>query len=388
MRLLPFDYAVRNLGRSRTRLLLSVIGSTLVVALVLSAGGFVRGMTRNLTNAGSERNVILLGAGSEESVERSEIGMAVPGLVGASVRGIRQRLGERYISPEVHLQTTVLPDEESTLSPQVLVRGVTPAAFLVHHQVRVSEGRVPAAGSDEILVGPLVAQKLGLPAERLAIGQTLFFYDRVWTIVGRLEAPRTIVQSEIWANLSDVQIASKRDNLSCVILTLAEGAAFDDVDLFARQRLDLELIAMRESDYYNKLAAFFRPIRAMVWATALLIASGGILGGLNTMYAAFASRVREVGVLQSMGYSRRAIILSLVEESVLACIAGTLLAAAACLLLLDGINVQFSAGVFGLLIDPTVLLFGLAAGLALGLIGALPPAIQCLNLPITEALKA
>ena len=143
MRYLPFDYAVRNLGRSRMRLMLSLFGSTLVVGLVLAAGAFVRGMTRSLTNAGSDRNVMLLGAGSEESVERSEIGMAVPGLVGASVRGIRERLGERYISPEVHLQTTVLPDKAATTAPQVLVRGVTPAAFLVHQQVRVSEGRLP-----------------------------------------------------------------------------------------------------------------------------------------------------------------------------------------------------------------------------------------------------
>lgn len=386
MRLLPFDYAVRNLGRSRTRLMLSLVGSTLVVALVLSAGGFVRGMTRSLTNAGSDRNVILLGAGSEESVERSEIGMAVPGLVGASVAGIRERLGERYISPEVHLQTTVKPDAESQLAPQVLVRGVTPAAFLVHNQARVSEGRLPNPGADEILVGELVAQKLDLPAARVDVGQTLYFNEQTWTIVGRLQAPGSIMQSEIWCPLNDLQIAAKRDNLSCVVVTL-NTAEFDDVDAFARQRLDLELMAMRESDYYSRLAAFFQPIRAMVWATAILIASGGILGGLNTMYAAFASRVREVGVLQSMGYSRRAIVFSLMQESLLACVAGTLIAAAACVLLLDGITIQFSAGVFGLMIDPTVLLIGLVAGLLLGFIGALPPALQCLKLPITEALK-
>ena len=226
-----------------------------------------------------------------------------------------------------------------------------------------------------------------MPAERLAIGNSLYFYDRTWTIVGTLDAPRSIMQSEIWAPLSDVQIASKRDNLSCVVLTLAD-AQFDDVDLFARQRLDLELIAVRENDYYSKLASFFDPIRAVVWATALLIASGGILGGLNTMYAAFASRVRELGVLQSMGFSRRAVIVSLVQESVLACIAGTLLAAIISLVSLDGLTVQFSAGVFGLTIDPTVLLLGVVAGVLLGLIGALPPTLRCLKLPITEALKS
>jgi putative ABC transport system permease protein len=388
MRLLPLDYAVRNLGRSPARLALSVVGSLLVVLLALSAAAFVRGMTRSLAAGGSERNVILLGAGSEESVERSEISPASPGLVSASVAGIRSRLGEGYVSPEVHMMTPIRPDRDSPTNPQVMVRGVLPAAFLVHAQVRVAEGRAPAAGRDEILVGRLAARKMGVPPERLAVGQTVYFDDRTWTIVGQFEAPGSVMEAEVWCPLTDLQIAAKRDNLSCVVVTLDDGAEFDDVDAFARQRLDLELVAQRESDYYAKLSAFFAPIRAMVWVTAGLIASGGILGGLNTMYAAFASRVREVGALQAIGFSRRAIVVSLVQESVLACAAGALLAAIVALTVLDGVTVQFSTGVFGLTVDAGVLMFGLAAGLVLGLVGALPPAVRCLRLPITEALKA
>ena len=388
MKLLPFDYAVRNLGRSPTRLALSLIGSTLVVALALAAAAFVRGMGQSLTAGGSERNVILLGAGSEESVERSEIGPAVPGLAIAGIPGVRSRLGVDYVSPEVHLQTTVRPDRDSADTPQVLVRGVTPAAFLVHPQARVAEGRLPVAGADEVLVGALAARRMGLPPERLAVGQTLFFDDRDWTIAGQFEAPGSVMEAEVWCPLTDLQIAARRDNLSCVVLTLDDAAGFDDADAFTKQRLDLELIALRESDYYAKLSAFFGPIRAMVWATALLVASGGVLGGLNTMYAAFAGRVREVGALQAMGFGRRAVVVSLVQESLLASAAGTLLAAAAAVVLLDGLQVQFSMGVFGLVVDGPVLAVGLIAGLLLGLVGTLPPAIRCLKLPINDALKA
>ncbi|HLL89540.1 MAG TPA: hypothetical protein VK324_09570, partial [Tepidisphaeraceae bacterium] len=137
MRRLPFDYAVRNLGRSPVRLGLSLAGASLVVLLALAAGAFVRGIGQSLVAGGREENVILLGAGSEESVERSEIGMSVPGLVRAAVPGVRSRLGEAYVSPEVHMQTTVRPDRDWPASPQVMVRGVTPAAFLVHAQARV-----------------------------------------------------------------------------------------------------------------------------------------------------------------------------------------------------------------------------------------------------------
>ena len=50
-----------------------------------------------------------------------------------------------------------------------------------------------------------------------------------------------------------------------------------------------ELVAMRESDYYASLLAFYRPVRAMIWGTALLIALGGLLGGLGAGGGAGAS---------------------------------------------------------------------------------------------------
>jgi ABC-type antimicrobial peptide transport system permease subunit len=268
-----------------------------------------------------------------------------------------------------------------------MLRGITPAAFLVHSQARIVEGRAPDSGKDEMLVGALAATKMGMPPQRLAIGQTLAFDSRVFTIVGRFEAPGTVMEAEVWVPLSDLQIAARRDNLSCVVLTL-DSAEFDDVDTFARTRLDLELVAIRETDYYARLRAFFRPIQVMVWITAALIATGGLFGGLNTMYAAFASRVREMGSLQAIGFPRYAVVFSLMQESILATSSGSLVAAALALLLLNGLTVRFSMGVFGLVIDSPVLLAGLGAGLLLGVIGALPPAYRCLRLPISEALKA
>ena len=73
MRLLPFDYAVRNLGRSPKRLLLVSGGSALVSLLVLGAVGFGRGMGRSFAATGLASNALLIGSGSEESIERSEI---------------------------------------------------------------------------------------------------------------------------------------------------------------------------------------------------------------------------------------------------------------------------------------------------------------------------
>jgi putative ABC transport system permease protein len=387
MRFLPWEYGVRNLGRSPLRLALSVSGGALVVLLVLAAGAFVRGMERSLKVSGSDANVILLGAGSEESLERSEIGASTGDLLVASVDGIKSRAGVHYISPEVHLMTELHEQQGGNPVP-VLLRGVTPQAFLVHTQARITHGRAPEPGRDEMIVGRLAYTRMGLPPERLAIGQTLWFDDRPWKIVGAFEAPSTVMEAEVWCPLRDLQIAARRDNLSCVVATLGSGAEFADVQLFTTLRTDLELVAIPERKYYANLLAFFSPVRAMVWATASLIALGGLFGGLNTMYAAFASRVRELGALQAMGYSRLAVVVSLVQESLLAMVAGALVSAAAGIALLDGVAVRFSMGAFGLVVDAPVIAAALSAGVVLGVVGALPPAWRSLKMPISEALKA
>jgi len=238
-----------------------------------------------------------------------------------------------------------------------------------------------------VLVGGLTATRLGVPQQRLAVGRHLFIDGRQVEIVGRFHAPNTVMDAELWYPLTNLQILTRRDSLSCVVLTLGPDGAFADAEGFAATRLDLELVAVREPDYYAGMNAFYRPVRMMIWATALLVALGGILGGLNTMYAAFAARAREVGMLQSLGYSPGAIAFSFVQESVLASAAGAVLGAAVCLLLLDGASVRFTMGAFALLMDGPPVALGLVAGLLLGLLGALPPTLRCLRLPVAEALK-
>jgi putative ABC transport system permease protein len=387
MRNLPFEYAARNLGRSPLRLVISVTGSLLVVVLATSAFAFVRGMDRSLVGSGSPNNVILLGAGSEESIERSEVSTSVASQAQASIPGLKTSAGQAFVSPEIHAALGVATESDAEPIGQAVFRGVTPVAFSVHPQVRMVEGRSPATGADELAVGQLAASRLALPDERLAIGEQLWIDDRPFTIVGRFAAPNTVMNAELWIPLTSIQTLTRREGISCVVLTL-DQAEFADVDLFVKSRVDLELAALRETEYYDQLSAFYQPVKMMVWITAVLIGAGGLLGGLNTMYAAFASRIREVGTLQSLGYPRRAIVFNFLQESLLAAATGAVLGSFLCLFLLDGISIRFSMGAFGLLLDAPTVGFGLAAGLVLGIVGAIPPALRCLRLPIAEALKA
>jgi putative ABC transport system permease protein len=273
------------------------------------------------------------------------------------------------------------------MAPQGVLRGVTARALLVHSRVQIVEVRFPESGRDEMMVGSLAPAKMGASDAQLGVGKQLWFDGRPWTIVGSFVAPGTTMEAEIWCPLTDLKVAAKRDTDSCVVLTL-DTAEFGDVDSFCRQRLDLELAAMTEAGYYSKLNVFSRPGRALAWVPAGLSGRGGLRGGLNTMYAAFAARVREFGMLQSLGYTRGAIVVSLVQESVLTTLGGALVGCVIALVAFRGVAVRMSMGAFTLTMDAPVMALGIATGLALGVVGALPPAWRCLRLPIGEALKS
>ncbi|MCH2140210.1 MAG: ABC transporter permease [Phycisphaerales bacterium] len=386
MRKLPFEYAVRNLGRSPLRLALSVGGSTLVVLLVLAAAGFTNGMQKAMHVSASQDRVMLIGSGSEESIERSEIPMRAAGIVSASVPGLLKRAGVDAVSPEIHLAMPLATEPEQP-GRLAVIRGITPEAWLVHDDVRLISGHAPRPGHSELASGRLAARSLGYDPPESILGTTFRIDDESYEVVGLLDAGGGVIDGELWTSLTDLQVTAQRDSLSTVMLRM-DDAEFADLEAFAASRLDLELAAIAETDYYAQLDAFYRPIRLLVIVTAVLIAIGGITGGLNTMYAAFASRVREIGSLQTLGYSRASILWSLVQESILASSIGALIACVLGLLVLDHFVIRFSMGVFGISIDAGVLSLGLAVGLFLGIIGAAVPAWRCLRRPIPEALRA
>ena len=381
--MLPFSYAVRNLARDPARALQTVLGSALVALLVMTAGAIHRGMDQLLANTGSPHNVILLGAGSEESIERSEVPAQTEGLAGAAIPGIATSLGQQAISTEIHYMAPVTLDDGRDVN--ATFRGVRPGSLLVHRQLRLIDGRPPGAG--EIMAGTLAHRRLGADPALLQPGRQIQFGGQAFTISGTFASPGTALESELWFTLDDLMTLSGRTNPSSVVLRLEQPDPAD-ATLFTFQRSDLELTAVTEPQYYQRLSSFYTPIRVMTWLTAALIATGAVLGGLNTLYAAFASRIQELATLQTIGFTRLSLLFSLVQESLLACLTGTLLATIVALTFIDGLHVSFSIGVFQLRTDAPVLAAGLLTGSLLGLVGSLPAAWRCLTPSLPRALRA
>lgn len=383
--MLPLSYAIRNLFREPWRFALKLLGSVLVLLLMLAAAAFNQGMRELLGSSGSERKIILLGAGSEESVERSQISLSAESIATASVRGIENRAGLPAVSGEVVYMGLVEAGAPGT-GAQGLIRGVTPMALEVHREVRLLEGAWPRSG--EVLVGALAHHLLGVDRADLAVGRILRFEEQAFRIAGIFDAMGTVMESEVWFDRTDLMTLIQRETLSCVYLRLADEADRAYANLFAKQRLDLELVAVSESEYYAKLSSFYGPIRGMTWLTAILVAVGAVMGGLNILYASYAGRVREFGTLQTLGFRRGSLLVSLVQEALLVQGLGLGIALSLGILAMDGRMVTFSMGTFALDLSGGVLLLTLFTALFMGTLGSLPPALRCLALPIPRALKA
>ena len=364
--------------------MLTFAGLSIVVLLVLIVVGFIRGLEKTLALSGDPQVAVVYSLGMGKNLEYSSIPMRTGDLVAASAGGIRQRYGKKYVSPELYLATDV--GLGGIDQPAMgLVRGVTPTVLLVRRQVEIEEGAWPQSG--EVIVGRMAATKMGASNARVAAGESLTFEGRVWRISGIFSAGGSALESEVWCRLDELQQAMKRQDLSLVALTLAPGGDFADLDLFCKERLDLELQAIREPEYYAALEKDYRPVRMLAWLLVLLVAGAGVFAGLNTMYGAVLGRTPELAMLQTVGFARRAVLLSLVQEGVFLAAAASLLASAVAIIFINGTAVRFTMGAFTLHIDGTAVLIGCGTGLSLGLLGAVPPSIRALRMPIIDALR-
>jgi ABC-type lipoprotein release transport system permease subunit len=192
----------------------------------------------------------------------------------------------------------------------------------------------------------------------------------------------------LWCRLDDLQQAMKRQDLSLVAVAFKSEEDFANLELFCMERLDLELQTMPETEYYDSLQRDYGPVRMLAWLVVLLVSGAGVFAGLNTMYGSVVGRVRELASLQTIGFVRRAILVSLIQEGVVLAAAASLLATFVAVMLVNEAAVRFTMGAFALRIDEMAVLIGCGVGLMLGVVGAIPPAIRALRMPVVDALRA
>ena len=376
--MLPWRYHLRSLFARKTRVLLTAAGIGLSVLVSLAMLALVVGLTNSIRDTGHPLNVLVTSRGAE-TIEFSAVDRRVldvlrfsPYVAGAD--------GQPQASPELFF-TTLL--EGAPAHAQALIRGVLPIALSVHDQVRVVEGRFPA-DPGELMVGPLAATQMGM--SRIAVGQTLHFEGSAWHVVGRFAAPGTAFESEIWGPLDDLMVATRRQELSAIVLRARDAEALAEMLFDFALRTDVLVAPRREVDYYAAYADAYRPVLLMAYAMCAMLILGGIFIGMNTLFAAVIGRVREMGVLRTIGYRRWHIALAFMIESMIPSLAGGLLAGFLALGL-NGLALRIPMGAFRLQVDAPLFAAGLLLSLLIGILGAAWPVWRAMRLRIVDAIR-
>jgi len=386
---LPLYYNWRNLlvRRLSTTLTFSLVAVIIAVLAVLLS--FAEGIRDSLRSSGSPRNVLVLKTGataeSTSIINPDEIGRLVqaPGIA-------RDAAGALLISPEICVQTSI-PRRGPVANPaNVAVRGVDLAAFDVHREVRLIEGRRFEPGVPEVIVGKAARDRYA----RLEVGGTIELGragNRLYRIVGVFEAAQGALESEIWAPRTALADSYSRRFVSSVVLRLADGAD-------ARSALDyirgpaVNLRPRLETEYYADLSSKTRQIVALTTILITIMAIGAIFAVANTMYASVDARRREIAMLRTIGFQRGAIIAAFLIESLVIC-----LAACACGLvgglLFNGSRQDFLSDTtwtvlaYELRLTPAIAAAAFGLATLVGVVGGLAPALRASRTRIIEALR-
>lgn len=374
-----FTYILMNLFKTPWRSLQLILGSFIVFLLVLTAWSLQKGMQASLNISGDDKNVILLGRGSEDSLERSEISWNAV-IAARTIPGLKKYFGEPAVAPEIYFNSLI---QVNGKSHEAMLRGMQSNSFNVYPNIELLEGDFPVSG--QVMVGRLTWKRLGLSKEDLKIGKEIVFERKTLKVSGIFTAPGSFMESEIWIPINDLKALSQRESISAITVRL-DDAEFEDIDLFTKSRLDLELTAIREKEYYNKVNQYYQPIRFMTWVTTILIAAGAFFGGLNTYYAAIQNRSKELATLQAIGYSRLRLFFAILGESLLLHSIALFLALLTALFVFPQIHLNFGLTFFSLVLDSSMMAGTIGVSLLLSLFEILLPAWSCFSPPLNKTL--
>ena len=386
--MIPLSYSFRSIFRRKFTAFATAFGLGLVVfvfAAVLMVAG---GVQKTLKSTGSPKNAILLRKGSTSELVSGLSREAAKTF--AADPSVAQAGGKPVASPELFVIQQLEKSDKSGPA-NVAFRGYTQDGYdlLRKETIKLVAGRLPQPGTSEVMIGS-GARGRYLGAE---LGQSIHKARRDWSVVGVFTSGGSASESEVWGDVEQLGQAMNRPGFSSMTVQLRSPSDLAQLKATVDADTRFNLEAKREDVYYEEssgtLAAFITALGSVV---AVFFALGATVGAMITMFTQVATRLREIGTLRALGFTRRSVLLAFVVESLLLSLSG---AVVGCLLAALLGNFSFTTINFGTFTETKFQLafsarVGLAASIfavAMGLVGGILPAIQAARRPIAEASK-
>lgn len=383
--MIPLKYNVRNLRARATGTILTTLSTGIVVFSSCLTFGLVAGLQHSMNVSGDPTDLIVIRKGSTNEsdggfdADKADALMTVPGLA-------RDDQGRVLAARElIHIPVVERNDGSRA---NLILRGVDTASPALRPDFRIVSGRMFTPGVGECIVSRNISRRF----KGTRVGETLRTGEReAYRVVGVFTAGGSAAESEVWIDRKDLERNVAREgSVSSVQLRAASLPGRASLKTLIEEDPRFLLKAQPETDYYaqqNSASAFLKVAGTLI---AVLLTIGAMFAAANTMFAAVASRTREIGTMRALGFSRASILISFLSESVLLCSLGGIVGLLATLPLnamtFSTIK-DFSEASFAFRFDGLVMGVAFAMTLAMGVFGGLFPALRAVRMDVIAALR-
>ena len=385
--MIPARYNVRNLRVRWVTTSMTVLGVGLVVWASVLAFGLSYGLEHALRITGNPLDLIVLRKGSQDETS-SGIEQRLAREV-ATLEGIARNADGQPMCSVEFVTILTAPRRNNGGTTNLIVRGLEQPGRGLRPGFQIVDGRDITPGVNEIITSRRMAERF----ENLAIGESLDINKVGFKVVGYFEADGSAAESEVWTDLRDLTIARRTPGaVSSVNLRARDETAKQLLIDRIQNDEQFNLKVVDEPSFFEEQMSSSLAIRIVGYCIAGFLTIGAMFAAANTMYAAVASRAREIGTLRALGFRRRSILTSFLLESLLLCLAGGLLGCLATLPF-NGLSTgtanwaTFSEITFEFRFGPQVLLQGMLLAVCMGLLGGLFPAVRAVRMNIITALR-
>lgn len=378
---------IRSIPERWAPSLVIVVGLAGVVAVFTALLAMYTGFETTLKATGRNDAVIIMRGGSNAELN-SGLDREQTDLI-EQADGIRSGPdGKPLASAEVLVIAELVRKDDVRNGANITVRGVEPDAFVLRPQLKVTAGRNFTPGLRELIVGAGVLKQF----QGANVGQKIRMRGSEWTVVGSFESGDAH-DSELWADINVARSTFGRSGSSSVLAALdgADGLARIKSSLGSDPRLNVDVV--REQDYFTGQTRGFRQtIGTLAGIVTIIMGLGAVFAALNSMYAAVATRGKEIGTLRAIGFGGGPVLVSVMVEALLLALAGGVLGALIAYLLFNNLSVStlgqnFTQVVFSFKVTPALVVRGLIIAVLIGMLGGFLPALRAARLPVTTSLR-
>lgn len=417
--MIPIKYNARNLVVRWITSLLVIAIFFLVIVILVGLLAFVEGLKDLSKRTGPEGNVIIMRDGATDElfsdiVIDANVSKLHTGHPEIKVDTSRSQ-PEAYHSLEVYaIATQEQPPKKEGDRPTyrfLQLRGIEDPEMTgkVHDIALKPGGRWFDKTGTEAVMGEGMSRLLNL-----GVGDTFYPHgERVqlgegqavlaWTIVGILDSRGTPFDSELWTKREDVGKYFGKDNektgqrfYTSIVVTTKDLPTAEKFTREIQDRVkEVRIHAMTERKYYEEMSKSNLMFEKAALFISFIFGLGAMFGLMTVMFAAVSQRIKDLGVLRILGYSRLQILICFLLESLLLAIVGGGLGLLAGLGLHGIEQTSFvSSGqgggktvVLNMTVNFTVISYAVGFIVMMGLLGGLLPALSAMRLKVLDAVR-